>query len=152
MAKKRIIITIIILSVLLGIAYISSTNPPCQNFDQGVININETHNISVTFATANDEQAKGLSGCSSIELGQGMYFSFSQKTDAVFWMKDMIIPIDIIWISDNKVIKIEHNVPVPLDNNLIKYRPPFAVDAVLEIGAGHADNYGITEGATVQIQ
>ena len=64
----------------------------------------------------------------------------------------MIIPIDIIWISDNKVIGIEYNVPPPNDDTLIKYHAPRAVDAVLELGAGHAAQLQITKNTTIQVQ
>lgn len=151
MAEKKIIGAVIGFGVILYVLYFFSLKPPCRDFNQGGISINETVSITANFAITSAEQAKGLSGCAALELGQGMYFPFAEKKEAVFWMKDMIMSIDIIWITDSRVVGIEHSVPPPSDNNLIKYYAPGEVDAVLEIGAGHAAELGITKGASVRV-
>jgi len=69
-------------------------------------------------------------------------------------MKGMVIPIDIIWIRDHKVIGIASHVPPPpsnkLDQELIRYKSPQSVNGVLEVGAGKAADYGIIEGSIIQ--
>jgi uncharacterized membrane protein (UPF0127 family) len=154
MAKKRILNTGFFLGTILVaffVLYVFLPRPSCRDFNQGTVTINQEQEIKVNLAVTPDEQARGLSGCSSLELGQGMYFVFPTKTKAVFWMKDMVMPIDIIWISDEKVIGIERNVSPPNDSNLTKYHAPEEVGAVLEIGAGHSDLLQITEGTGIQL-
>ena len=69
-------------------------------------------------------------------------------------MKGMLINIDIIWIKDNKVVGIDHNVPAPKANTpdaeLPSYPTPVSnPQAVLEIAAGQAKAQGISIGDSV---
>lgn len=48
-----------------------------------------------------EEQRRGLSGRPSLEQNQGMLFLFDRSLIRNFWMKDMLFPIDIIWIDEN---------------------------------------------------
>ena len=69
-------------------------------------------------------------------------------------MKDMLIPIDIIWIADGAVVGIERNVPPPVDSNqsdLPLYAPPQPIDAVLELPAGAAKQFNISIGSRVEL-
>jgi len=56
-------------------------------------------------------------------------------------MKDMKFPIDLVWISDGKIVGFEENMQPPadinvLDSKLENYLPPEPVDRVLELHAG----------------
>ena len=87
-----------------------------------------------------------------------MLFVFdAQNVTPVFWMKDMLIPIDIIWINDGKIVKIDTNLQPPkkgtLDKDLTTYGAGQPVDYVLEVSAGFSfknkleigDNVNLTE-------
>ncbi len=81
----------------------------------------------------------------------GMLFIFdSKKVSPSFWMKDTLIPLDIIWIRDNRVEKIDKDVPTPApdtpDNKLPKYTSGRPVDYVLEVNAGFNQKNGIKVG------
>ncbi|KKU10041.1 MAG: hypothetical protein UX13_C0022G0012 [Candidatus Woesebacteria bacterium GW2011_GWB1_45_5] len=113
--------------------------------------------IKVEIADTQSQRAKGLSGRSSIEENSGMIFVFdSQNVTPIFWMKDMIIPIDIVWINDGKVVKIDTNIRPPKENTPDKNLPTYVagqpVDYVLEVNAGFVENQGIKIGDSVQIQ
>lgn len=82
-----------------------------------------------------------------------MYFPMGGPSRWIFWMKDMRLPIDIIWISDGKVVDVSANVPIPTNGQeLATYSPIAPADAVLEINAGLSAAYGITRGADVQLR
>ena len=108
-------------------------------------------NVLVQLANTNETRAKGLGEVMSLPANQGMLFVFSSK-DIVpsFWMKGMKIPLDLIWINDDKVIEIDANVPVPspntADSQLPVYTPSQPVDYVLEVNAGFAAKNGIKVG------
>jgi uncharacterized membrane protein (UPF0127 family) len=92
---------------------------------------------------AKDESSreKGLSGRDSIGLNEGMYFIFDAPASYSFWMKGMKFPIDIVWISNGKIVGFEENMQPPADPNLPdgqlkEYFPPAPVDRVLELHAG----------------
>lgn len=96
-------------------------------------------------------QAQGLSGQSLEEFSakaDGMLFVFPNEKERVFWMRNMQFNIDIVWLRDGKVVKIERNVPAPQNGEepARMYSAPFAVDGVLELPAGKAAEYGLTQG------
>ena len=107
------------------------------------ISINE---LSVETVSTPEEIQLGLSGRSEIG-SDGMLFVINPPRQISFWMKDMLIPLDIIWISNGKITGIEKNVPPPLtgtpENKLINYPSSNPVDYVLELKAGDADFWGI---------
>lgn len=109
--------------------------------------------LSVQVATTPNEQQQGLSSIPSIQSNEGMLFPYSPAATAVFWMKDMLFPIDIIWIRHNTVIGINENIMPPAaahtDNALTRYPSPGTVDAVLEVQAGWALKHGIHTGSIV---
>lgn len=97
----------------------------------------------------------GLSFRDSLDENKGMLFIFDEPTITFFWMKDMHISLDIIWIMDNKIVDIDKNVPTPkADTPLIqlpKYSPSEKVNYVLEVNAGFADKNNIETGDTALI-
>lgn len=112
--------------------------------------------IPVEIAKNSQERAKGLSGRASLDAGSGMLFIFEEKSETTtFWMKGMSIPLDIIWIQDAKIIRIDKNVPAPNpetpDNKLKTYSAGRSVDYVLEVNAGFSDSNSIKIGDNVSI-
>lgn len=110
--------------------------------------------IKVEVAKSEEERSKGLSNRESLDLDSGMLFVFdSQKGNPVFWMKDTKIPLDMIWIKDGKIIRIDKNVPVPAegtpDNKLKTYSAGVPVDYVLEVNGGYCDTNSIKVGDSV---
>src|SRR4030043_1032375 len=110
-----------------------------------------TAKISVQIADTKEKRVKGLSGVSSLPEDSGMLFVFESKgVSPLFWMKDMLIPLAIIWIGDGKVIKIDKNVPIPptgyQDANIKTYSAGQPIDYVLEVNAGFSDKNMIKGG------
>lgn len=126
----------------------------CQttSFDEAILKVGE-HEVSVFIADTKEERTKGLSGCTNLPENSGMYFVFSEPQPAAFWMKNMLLPLDIIWIKDEHVIGIEKNVPPPQpntpDDELIIYSSPGEVDRVLELPAGASERFGIEPGTSI---
>lgn len=125
----------------------------CPDFNQATLTINQ-HSFNVALAATSAQQIKGLSGCNEIPRNSGVYFPLAQKRIASFWMKEMLIPIDIIWIADGVIIGIEHNVKPPDNINntdLPTYSPLQPVNAVLELPAGTTKKLNIIIGNTTRI-
>jgi uncharacterized membrane protein (UPF0127 family) len=99
----------------------------------------------------------GLSNRNSLTKDEGMLF-IMDKTNTIptFWMKDMKLSIDIIWIKSDKIIQIDKSIPAPkpeTPTNLLKlYSPKTPVDYVLEVNSGFCSTNNFKVGDTVQIQ
>lgn len=102
------------------------------------------HTFSLYLATTSRDQEVGLARFSKIESNQGMLFLFDKPDYYSFWMKNMKFPIDIIFISQNRIVDIFQNVPTPKNNNnLPTYTTGEKADKVLEINAGLSNAYKI---------
>lgn len=99
--------------------------------------------LTVELATTPDDLARGLQHRTSLGPDQGMLFIFNQNTTANFWMKDTLIPLDIIFINqDGRVVKM-HEHAKPLDETPIPSGTP--IRAVLELNAGSVKRFGLME-------
>lgn len=129
------------------------TTNTCPNFNEATVSV-AGHQLSVGLAATPEQQSRGLSGCRHIPQGNGLYFPFDTKQIRTFWMKGMLIPIDIIWIADDTIIGIQHNIPPP-DNpdqaDLLLYAPPQPINAVLELPAGTAKKSNIKTGSRIEL-
>ncbi len=98
--------------------------------------------VKVEVADTDEKRQKGLSGRTSLPENTGMLFVFNpQDVKPVFWMKDTLIALDIIWINDNKVVKVDVNVQPPKEGTpesaLVRYTPSMPIDYVLEVPANY---------------
>ena len=124
---------------------------PCPDFNQATLTINQ-YSFNVALAITPVQQKRGLSGCDNIPGNSGMYFPLPQKKIASFWMKEMLAPLDILWVSDGVIIGIEHNVKPPdniNDINLPTYSPLRPINAILELPAGTSRKLNIVAGDKV---
>jgi uncharacterized membrane protein (UPF0127 family) len=129
-------------------------NQPSEN-KQKIIKVKDIE-VSVEISDTSVERSKGLSNRKSLNEKEGMFFIFEKKDEKpVFWMKDMLIPIDIIWINDNKIVQIDRNIKVPDKNtsesSLTKYSPQIPIDYVLEVNSGFSDKYQLNVNDVVDL-
>ena len=114
--------------------------------DSKIISINN-EKFKIESARSPEEQQKGLGGRENLCADCGMLFEFTQEDKHSFWMRDMKFPLDIIWISSNKVVFVVKNIS-PDNQNV--FAPPVKANKVLEINAGISDKYEIREGSKVE--
>lgn len=102
----------------------------------------KTYNVKV--AKTEEERAKGLSGITELPKDEGMLFYMDKPQKCSFWMKDTLIPLDIIFIDeDEEVISVHQGVPediTPITEDNVLY--------VLEVNA----NSGIKEGDELEFE
>ena len=106
--------------------------------------------ISVMIADEPLEHWKGLSDREAIGAKEGMLFIFKEKQEHIFVMRRMHFPLDIIFIQDNKIVKIFHNLPPEGNNPLNSYSSFYPVNYVLEVNGGFAATHKIKEGDEVE--
>jgi uncharacterized membrane protein (UPF0127 family) len=107
--------------------------------------------ILVEVVDTASSRERGLSGKKGLLAGEGMLFVFDKPGRYGFWMKDMLFPIDMVWINDDGlVVHVERNVkpetyPTAFINTL-------DASYVLEIAANESEKYGLYMGAAVTIK
>ncbi len=108
----------------------------------------KTHRFTVEVARTVEEQAQGLMNRESLGPDRGMIFPYDPPVVASFWMKNTLIPLDMIFIrADGTVASIEANT-VPLSLDPVAAGEPVA--AVLELAGGRSAELGIAPGAKVE--
>lgn len=101
--------------------------------------------IQSLVATSSADLQKGLSQRFFLPADQGMLFVFDEVGSHGFWMKDTLIPLDMVWIkSDKTVVGVTPNV-MP-DSYPQTFLPPEPISYVLELNAGAAEKFGIATG------
>ena len=105
------------------------------------------HRFTVELARSADEQAYGLMNRTRLGPGEGMLFPFKPPRPASFWMKDTLIPLDMIFVrADGSIARIAANT-VPESLTPVQVSEPVA--AVLEIAGGRAAELAIGEDARI---
>lgn len=117
------------------------------------VKINE-QSFDVEVADEDEERIKGLSDRESLDKDRGMIFVFDQKGKHSFWMKNVNFPLDLIYISDGKIVDIVKNAePKSQDATDIQiYTPREDANYVLEINGGLSDEYGFEIGQDVTFE
>ena len=102
-----------------------------------------THQFTVEVAATPEQQERGLMFRRSVPADRGMIFPYDPPQNVSFWMKNTLIPLDIIFIrGDGTIVRITN--AKALDETPLPSGEPVAV--VLEIRAGRAAELGIKEG------
>ncbi|MEX5726733.1 uncharacterized membrane protein (UPF0127 family) [Rhodovulum iodosum] len=104
--------------------------------------------FSVELADDAAERSRGLMFRERLPQGAGMLFVYDRPGRAVFWMKNTLIPLDMIFLGPRgRVLKVHENA-VPGDLTGIDGGP--GVKAVLEINGGLARAIGIAPGSEMR--
>ena len=107
---------------------------------------------AVEVARTPEEQAQGLMYRESLAPATGMVFPFPEPGVHNFWMKNTMIPLDIVWIdAAGKVVFVSANTPPCKSDPCPNYGPEAPASVVLEIAGGKAAVEGIVSGATIKI-
>lgn len=143
--KKYIILLFAIVALLLFVAIF--------NIKQAKENlvIIKGKKIIIEIADSEEERSKGLMFRTSLKENAGMLFIFDQPSIQAFWMKNTLIPLDMIFIDENKrIADIATAQPCTLDPCPV-YKSTRQVIYVLEVNAGFAERNNIDVGDKVEI-
>ncbi len=108
---------------------------------------------SLEVARTPQEQEQGLMFRESLPEKTGMLFPFTDKGVHHFWMKNTMIPLDMVWMdADGKVIFVSANTPPCKADPCPSYGPDSPAASVLEIAGGNAVKEGIVIGAVLRLE
>ncbi|MDD2665965.1 MAG: DUF192 domain-containing protein [Methanocellales archaeon] len=101
----------------------------------------------VELATTPDERARGLMFREHLDPDKGMLFIFEEEGVHPFWMKNTLIPLDIIWISEDKEVVFISKNTQPCEADICpSINPDKKAKYVLEVNGGVSDKIGLRVG------
>jgi uncharacterized membrane protein (UPF0127 family) len=156
MAKRNSLILALILSLLLGVlgglvlGCKHASSLPTTTLKVSKPDGVELASFDVEVAASDDERQKGLMFRRELSPQHGMLFIFPEEGRLSFWMKNTLIPLDIIFISREwKVVGIiKHATPLTEESRSVDTTSQY----VLEVLGGVSDRLGIEEGDGISVQ
>ena len=140
----------VFIAFLLLAAALGADSGHAASFQKSMLTIDTAtgaHRFAVELATSPEQQEQGLMFRRSLPADAGMLFDLGNTRPAVFWMKNTLIPLDMLFITiDGRVADI-HERAVPLSEATIESKVP--VRAVLELNGGTVERLGIRLGDVV---
>ncbi|MGZ9809819.1 DUF192 domain-containing protein [Pseudoroseicyclus sp. H15] len=100
--------------------------------------------FSAQIADEPAERSQGLMNVPEMGALEGMLFVYEAPTHATFWMRNTLIPLDMLFFDETGTLTRLHERAVPLDETTIDGGQ--GVQYVLEINGGMASRLGIEEG------
>ncbi|KKB11567.1 hypothetical protein VE25_12125 [Devosia geojensis] len=119
--------------------------------DEGRLVLNTAtgaHTFNVEVVDTPETRARGLMFREELADDAGMLFDFETENTVSFWMMNTLIPLDMIFIGADGVVKTIHVNARPQDPTSIPSRVP--VRFVLEIPGGRSREIGLEPGDTVE--
>jgi len=104
--------------------------------------------FTVEIADDNETRAQGLMFVEEMGTLEGMLFIYDAPRRATFWMRNTLIPLDMLFAGPDGEILSIHADAIPLDETTIDGGS--GISHVLEINGGLADRLGIAEGDVLQ--
>ena len=142
---KKSIVLIFIIIVIVIFYYAKDIKDLDKDNFNSVCFKNKCFNVEIV--DDNIERQRGLMFRESLDNDTGMLFIFEKSGVYPFWMKNTLIPLDIIWIDEKKeVVYISKNTLICKNDPCSSYNPNTLALYVLEINAGKAEEIGLKVG------
>ena len=124
----------------------AAANGPRVIFPDGFV-------VNVEIAADDELRAQGLMYRDHLRPGTGMLFLFQEDGEHAFWMKNTLIPLDMVWIDANqRVVAVKYNVPPCKVENCPSYPTGVLSRYVLEVAGGEAQRHGVKTGDQLRFE
>lgn len=134
MDNKIFLIAIFVFVFLIAGLFVLFINQPVKKWGRVCF---KEYCFDVELAQNSIERTKGLMFRKSLEQNKGMLFIFAKEEKYSFWMKNTLIPLDIIWINkDSKVVFISENTQPCKWYCCSSVKPTADAKYVLEVNSG----------------
>ncbi len=133
-----------------------STNPPATPKIVRPLpeaELPDGNRLTLELALTQDEISQGLMFRNSLPNDRGMLFIFREERVPSFWMKNTLIPLDMVFLSaDGVIVDVIHNALPCKADPCPQYVPRTEALAVLEVAAGVAESQGLDEGVSLKFE
>ncbi len=161
MQKEKILFSfykkydILVLMKRFFLLFISFSLFACGGYQTVPITLPDGFIIHARIADTPQKQAQGLMFVKNLPENEGMLFVFDEETEQLFWMKNTLIDLDMVFIGANKQVNsVEAEVPhsyTYTPDDQIAYVPGYG-QYVLEIASKTAAKHGVEMGSYLQFE
>ena len=137
-----------LIAVLVGMAPVGAAHAACTDTTVALRGTSGVQQFSVEVADDAAEQSQGLMFREKMASSAGMLFVFPKPKHAQFWMRNTLIPLDMIFADATGRVTRVHANAIPHDETPIDGGEGVAF--VLEINGGLAARMGIAEGSQMR--
>ena len=119
---------------------------------RAVVKLPSGRSIVAEIADTPEREMYGYMFRREVKETEGMVFVYPEAGQHAFWMKNTLVPLDIIWMDDAKtVVYIESNTPPCKADPCPSFGPMRKTSAVLEVRAGTTAVQGLKVGDRLRI-
>ena len=137
MLSKRVLLIFLLLLGLNSFSFAGQGNEICFNKHCFKVEIVETPQLKL----------KGLSDRVDLAENRGMLFIFDKEGEYGFWMKNTLIPLDIIWLDNKRKVVFIKRSAQPCDKSICSpIYPDKPAKYVIELNAGKVGSIGLEIG------
>lgn len=109
--------------------------------------------VDAEVADTEPARSQGLMNRQSLERDRGMLFVFDRPGPYAFWMKNTLIPLDMLWLDDaGRIVSLAAAVPPCRSDPCPTYPPQADARYVLEVPSGFAKEHRVAVGQRVKIE
>ena len=150
----------LLISMLLGITLpamlmtsANSAEPAdlLRDFNQTQLIIDSSSRGCILFdiyiANSQEQRSQGLMFIRSMDEYEGMLFIYPEPAEISMWMKNTLIPLDMLFFDHKLAITAIHENAVPLSTDIISSRG--VANGVIELNGGSAEKFGISQGSQI---
>lgn len=149
--KHKLLKNLVILNMLFAFSTISCQEAKCNvNFEHEAnlyflpSEMHDSVHVKIELAAENDEMMQGLMYRTKMNNDEGMLFIYLYEQEQYFWMKNTLIPLDLIYINkEGIVVDLKENCPTKSEENIISEE---LSKYVLEVNAGFCEKNFIIVG------
>ena len=106
------------------------------------------HTIDIEIADTQEARQRGLMNRRGMDPDEGMLFIFPEPDMLSFWMRNTAMPLDIIFVAEDRSIVNIARRTRPLSDDRIRATAP--AQYVVEVRGGVSERFGITDSASVR--
>jgi len=165
--KRRLLATIALMSLSLvllsGCAFVDFVKEKASSLTGGGVSFstgsvvlhtkNSDLEVTVEIADTKAKREKGLVGRTKLEDGHGMWFVFQDSAPRTFWMKNTLMPLDVLFFDkDKKVVRLIEAMNPCTTPVCALYKSEVPASYALELPVGYVKAKGISLGNTVEVK